>query len=97
MGINLAFTGLNYLLFIHLLVQHFRQAENSVTYEIYTIFFNYKQHVRILETTKYLTNCSILAPVREREMFTEITEKMTQNCKMPHDLMPDRITKSEIC
>jgi hypothetical protein len=58
---------LYYLLFLYLLPQHFRQVEGSVTCEICTKLFNYKQHVGRMETTEYLTNCSTMAQERERE------------------------------
>jgi len=60
---------LYYLLFLHLLPQHFRQVENSVTYEIYTKLLNCKQHVGRKETTEYLTNHSIL--VQERDVYKD--------------------------
>jgi len=58
-----------YLIFLHLLPQHFREVENSVSYEIYTKLFNCKQHIGRKETTEYLTNCSIMA--QEQDVYRD--------------------------
>jgi hypothetical protein len=60
---------LYYLLFLYLLPQHFRQVENSVTYEIYTKLLNCKQHVGRRETTEYLTNCNTMA--QEQDVYKD--------------------------